>query len=59
MGVEPGVDLRSIDGRVGISDAILRGDTATAIKLCNAFNPSILKSDLKLQYELHLQVSRS
>ena len=53
-GVQPGVELDTLDKRIQIRDAIENGEIKKAITLVNELHPELLDNDRYLYF--HLQV---
>ncbi|KAK9869724.1 hypothetical protein WA026_003461 [Henosepilachna vigintioctopunctata] len=51
-GVDPSVDLHSLDERIRIRDAIMSGKVQEATALINQFNPEMLDNDRYLYFHL-------
>ena len=54
-GIEPSVDLDSLDERIKIREMILKGQIQEAIALINSLHPELLDTNRYLYF--HLQVS--
>lgn len=54
-GIEPTLDLDSLDERIKIREMILKGQTQEAIALLNNLHPELLDTNRYLYF--HLQVS--
>lgn len=53
-GVEPNVDLNSLDHRIRVRDAIQSGNIQSAVAMVNELHPELLDNDRFLFF--HLQV---
>lgn len=56
-GIEPSVDLETLDERIKIREMILKGQIQEAIALINSLHPELLDTNRYLYF--HLQVSFS
>lgn len=56
-GIEPSVDLESLDERIKIREMILKGQIQDAIALINSLHPELLDTNRYLYF--HLQVISS
>lgn len=56
-GIEPSVDLETLDERIKIREMILKGQIQEAIALINSLHPELLDTNRYLYF--HLQVSPS
>lgn len=56
-GIEPSVDLETLDERIKIREMILKGQIQEAIALINSLHPELLDTNRYLYF--HLQVSSS
>lgn len=54
-GIEPSVDLETLDERIKIREMILKGQIQEAIALINSLHPELLDTNRYLYF--HLQVS--
>lgn len=54
-GIEPSVDLDSLDERIKIREMILKGQIQEAISLINSLHPELLDTNRYLYF--HLQVN--
>lgn len=54
-GIEPSVDLETLDERIKIREMILKGQIQEAIALVNSLHPELLDTNRYLYF--HLQVS--
>ena len=54
-GIEPSVDLDSLDERIKIREMLLKGQIQEAIALINSLHPELLDTNRYLYF--HLQVS--
>ena len=55
-GIEPSVDLDSLDERIKIREMILKGQIQEAIALINSLHPELLDTNRYLYF--HLQVTK-
>lgn len=55
-GIEPSVDLDSLDERIKIREMILKGQIQDAIALINSLHPELLDTNRYLYF--HLQVAK-
>lgn len=56
-GIEPSVDLDSLDERIKIREMILKGQIQDAIALINSLHPELLDTNRYLYF--HLQVAKN
>ena len=56
-GIQPCIELDTLDDRIRIRDAIQNGQVEDAISLVNCLHPELLDNDRHLYF--HLQVSNS
>ena len=54
-GIQPGVDLDTLDERIRIREAVQKGEIEEAIELVNNLHPELLDNNRYLYF--HLQVS--
>lgn len=54
-GIEPSVDLETLDERIKIREMLLKGQIQEAIALINSLHPELLDTNRYLYF--HLQVS--
>lgn len=55
-GIEPSVDLDSLDERIKIREMVLKGQIQEAIALINSLHPELLDTNRYLYF--HLQVKK-
>lgn len=56
-GIEPSVDLDSLDERIKIREMILKGQIQDAIALINSLHPELLDTNRYLYFHLQVRVS--
>ena len=54
-GIEPSVDLDSLDERIKIREMILKGQIQEAIALINSLHPELLDTNRYLYFHLQVQ----
>lgn len=57
-GIEPSVDLDSLDERIKIREMILKGQIQEAIALINSLHPELLDTNRYLYFHLQVQLCR-
>lgn len=58
-GIEPSVDLDSLDERIKIREMILKGQIQEAIALINSLHPELLDTNRYLYFHLQVQFAQS
>lgn len=58
-GIEPSVDLDSLDERIKIREMILKGQIQEAIALINSLHPELLDTNRYLYFHLQVHVHRA
>lgn len=58
-GIEPSVDLDSLDERIKIREMILKGQIQEAIALINSLHPELLDTNRYLYFHLQVPVDQS
>lgn len=58
-GIEPSVDLDSLDERIKIREMILKGQIQEAIALINSLHPELLDTNRYLYFHLQVYVHRA
>lgn len=55
-GIEPSVDLDSLDERIKIREMILKGQIQDAIALINSLHPELLDTNRYLYFHLQVKI---
>ena len=58
-GIEPSVDLDSLDERIKIREMILKGQIQDAIALINSLHPELLDTNRYLYFHLQVKFNRA
>lgn len=58
-GIEPSVDLDSLDERIKIREMILKGQIQEAIALINSLHPELLDTNRYLYFHLQVRLHRA
>lgn len=56
-GIEPSVDLETLDERIKIREMILKGQVQEAIALINSLHPELLDTNRYLYFHLQVRLS--
>lgn len=58
-GIEPSVDLETLDERIKIREMILKGQIQEAIALINSLHPELLDTNRYLYFHLQVRVKHT